>query len=288
MPLVTGHPRDLGHGFVVNRLLPSVVCRSVGPFVFLDHAGPIELQGDAARAVDVRPHPHIGLATLSYLLSGAMMHRDSLGSRQAIHPGDVNWMTAGRGISHSERFDVPGAFDAPGLELLQFWAALPGQDEEVPPAFEHHSARTLPIREATGTWMRLIAGTYDGLISPVHVYSPLVLAHVELQAGARFTPALIHEEQALYVVRGRVTHGGEEHPRGHLLVSGDQILGQTVALEDTTLIFFGGQPLGHRHLWWNFVSTRTDRIEQAKADWSSGRIPLPPDDRDEFIPLPIR
>jgi len=284
--LLDGRPADLGHGLTVRRLLPAAQRRMVGPFVFFDHAGPVRLPAETAHEADVRPHPHIGLSTVSYLLSGAVMHRDSLGTEQVIRPGDVNWMTAGRGISHSERFEDPAVSTAPGLELLQCWVALPEADEETDPTFAHHAVQTLPVIEDGGTWLRLVAGTAYGARSPVVTHSPLFFAHAQLRAGATLALPTGHTDRAAYVVRGEVEVGGQPHGPGRMVVApagGEPVL---TAHQDSTVVLLGGEPLGPRHLWWNFVSSRQERIEQAKADWAAGRMALPPHDRAEFIPLP--
>lgn len=288
--VVEGRQHDLGHGLIVLRNLPAETCRSVGPFVFLDHAGPVVMDAQAARAADVRPHPHIGLSTVSYLLSGAVRHRDNLGSDQVIHPGDVNWMTSGRGIVHSERFDTPGAFAGDGLELIQFWLALPEEAQEIAPTFNHYAAADLPQTEAEGTWLRLVAGEAFGLKSSVRTHSPSFYAHVQLKAGARVAVPTAYPERGAYVVRGRVHDeaSGADHDARRLLVFG---IGDTPvlrALEDSTVMLFGGEPLGPRFMWWNFVSSSKDRIRQAAADWKAGRMALPANDNEEFIPLPDR
>ena len=276
---------DLGHGLTVRRALPHARQCSVGPFVFWDHAGPVAVPANEVRQADVRPHPHIGLSTVSYLLSGSMTHRDSLGTHQVIRPGDVNWMTAGRGISHSERFTHPDSFEGGGLELLQSWVALPVEHEETPPAFAHTPASALPEGSEPGLWWRLVAGKAYGQRSPVVTHSPLFLVHAECDAGATLRLPGGHREQAAYVVRGEVEHAGVLHGAGELLVFDDATDALTVQ-KKATLMLFGGEPLGPRFVWWNFVSSRKERIEQAKADWSAGRFALPPDDHDEWIPLP--
>jgi redox-sensitive bicupin YhaK (pirin superfamily) len=277
---------DLGHGLTVRRVLPFAKRRSVGPFVFLDHAGPVPLPAKYVREVDVRPHPHIGLSTVSYLLSGQITHRDSLGTRQVIRPGDVNWMTAGRGISHSERFTYPDSYADGGLELMQHWVALPEADEETDPAFTHYAASELPELQRDGVWMRLVAGSAYGETSPVRTHSPLFYLHTEWQAGASLALPGGHSEQAVYVAKGEVEHAGHTYQPGQLLVFGNDSDARLTARTPATLMLFGGEPLGERHLFWNFVSSRKERIEQAKADWREGRFTLPPDDQDEWIPLP--
>ncbi len=284
--ILSGRSADLGHGLIVQRLLPHRERRMVGPFVFYDHAGPVVLPEATGRKADVRPHPHIGLATVSYLLSGAMVHRDSLGSEMKIAPGDVNWMTAGRGISHSERFEAAEAFSAPGLELLQSWVALPEADEEAEPAFDHYGVDRLPQGHDDGRWLRVIAGTAYGLASPVKTHSPLFYVHMELADGARFALPEGYTERAMYVVRGEVECDGRRIGAGHLAVMPEGASPRLCAIGETLVMLLGGEPLGNRHLWWNFVSSSRERIEQAKADWRAGRIALPPDDNGEFIPLP--
>ena len=284
--VITAREADLGHGLKVRRVLPYAKRRMVGPWIFVDHAGPVTLAAEDTRAADVRPHPHIGLSTVSYLLSGQVSHQDSLGVHQLINPGDVNWMTAGRGISHSERFKHPDSFAGGGLELMQLWVALPEADEETEPAFTHYPAADLPVRDEGGVWMRLIAGEAYGMKSPVRTHSPLFYLHTEWQPGARLALPGGHREQAAYVARGEVEHGGQTYVTGQLLVFGDDSDAVITAHTKSTLMIFGGEPLGERHIFWNFVSSRKERIEQAKADWAAGRIPLPPEDNQEWIPLP--
>ncbi|HLS55508.1 MAG TPA: pirin family protein, partial [Zeimonas sp.] len=218
--VIDARQADLGHGLAVRRVLPSAKRRMVGPFVFLDHAGPVTFPPDVGRSADVRPHPHIGLATVSYLLSGAVTHRDSLGIEQVIRPGDVNWMTAGRGIAHSERFEDSSVFVDPGLELLQSWVALPEKDEEAEPAFDHYPVRSLPEIRDGGTWLRLIAGQAYGMSSPVKTLSPLFQLHAVLQAGAKLDLPAGYGERAAYVVAGRVESAGRELVPGQMQVFG--------------------------------------------------------------------
>ena len=284
--VITAREADLGHGLKVRRVLPYAKRRMVGPWIFVDHAGPVTLAAEDTRAADVRPHPHIGLSTVSYLLSGQVSHQDSLGVHQLINPGDVNWMTAGRGISHSERFRHPDSFAGGGLELMQLWVALPEADEETEPAFTHYPAADLPVRDEGGVWMRLIAGEAYGMKSPVRTHSPLFYLHTEWQPGARLALPGGHREQAAYVARGEIEYGGQTYVPGQLLVFGDDADAVITAHTKSTLMIFGGEPLGERHIFWNFVSSRKERIEQAKADWAAGRIPLPPEDNQEWIPLP--
>lgn len=278
---------DLGNGLIVQRLLPYAKRRMVGPFIFLDHAGPLRLSPDTARQADVRPHPHIGLATVSYLFSGAITHRDSLGVEQVIRPGEVNWMTAGRGIAHSERFEDVRTLAEDGLELLQSWVALPQEDEEIAPAFENHPADTLPQASENGLRLRLVAGRAFGLHSPVSTRSPLFYVHAELRAGTDLTMPAEYTERAVYIAAGQLEVAGHVHAAGRLLVLAPGSEPRLHARSDCTLMLLGGEPLGPRHIWWNFVSSRKTRIEEAKADWQAGRIPLPPNDDREFIPLPV-
>jgi redox-sensitive bicupin YhaK (pirin superfamily) len=269
----------------VKRILPFRLQRMVGPFIFMDHAGPITEIPAQPSALDVLPHPHIGLSTVSYLFGGKVTHRDSLGVEQVIKPGEVNWMTAGRGIAHSERFEDPAAL-AGGLEMIQTWVALPEKDEEAAPSFNNYSSEALPVFTADGVWMRLIAGNAYGLKNKVEINSPLFYLHVVLQPGATFALPEEHTERGFYIVKGSVEIAGIIYGDSRLLVfnKGDDPLIR--ARENTTLMLLGGEPLGERHIWWNFVSSRKERIEQAKEDWKQGRIVLPPNDNKEFIPLP--
>jgi redox-sensitive bicupin YhaK (pirin superfamily) len=268
----------------VGRILPFAQRRMVGPFIFLDHMGPLALPPAVPRETDVRPHPHIGLSTITYLFEGEITHRDSLGYEQVIRPGAVNWMTAGQGISHSERFDGLRESGGP-LHGLQAWVAMPERDEESAPAFAHHAAGDLPVFHAPGVEARLIAGEAFGLRSRVVTHSPLFYVHAELAAGAALALPAGHSERAAYVVRGSLAHGAHSHAAGRLLVFGP---GDAAIRAETpaTVMLLGGEPLGPRHIWWNFVSSRKERIEQAKADWQAGRFKLPAHDDDEFIPLP--
>lgn len=284
--LIDARRADLGHGLVVRRILPYAKRHMVGPFIFFDHAGPVSLQGPEARKADVRPHPHIGLATVSYLFSGIITHRDSLGVEQAIRPGEVNWMTAGKGITHSERFDDPAAFAGNGLELLQSWVALPEADEECDPDFTHYALDQLPTAHDGGVWLRLIAGEAYGLRSAVKTRSPLFYLHTQLQPGARVEFPSGYTERAAYVARGEIECGAQRYTPGQLLVFTPGSTPTLRATQDATVMLFGGEPLGERHIFWNFVSSRLDRIEQAKSDWKAGRLALPPHDNHEFIPLP--
>jgi redox-sensitive bicupin YhaK (pirin superfamily) len=275
--------RDLGGGFEVRRILPSAQRRMVGPFVFLDHMGPTAFA--PGTGLDVRPHPHIALATITFLFEGEILHRDSLGSLQPIRPGEVNWMTAGRGIAHSER--TPPELRPAGSSLhgLQAWVALPQDREETDPEFMHHPASDLPAIEGDGLRMLLIAGSLSGKRSPVRTLSELFYADAALDAGALFRLPAEHAERALYLVSGSIELGGEVFEPGRLLVfrGGDEVPIRARAASRAMLL--GGAPLGPRHIWWNFVSSSQARIDQAKADWKAGRFaPVPGE--TEFIPLP--
>jgi len=281
--VVTPATRDLGEGFQVRRALPSLQRRMIGPFVFLDEMGPVRLAPGSG--LDVRPHPHIGLATVTYLFEGEILHQDSLGVRQPIRPGDVNWMIAGRGIVHSER--TPQALRArgPGVWGLQSWLALPQQDEELAPSFRHHPAAELPRSSIGGAEIRLIAGTLFGLRSPVKTLSALFYAEATLEEGARLELTPEHEERGAYIVDGQVSVDGQQFPRGRLVVFRPALHVVLEARTPARLMLLGGQTLGPRHIWWNFVSSSRERIEQAKQDWKAGRFASVPGD-PEFIPLP--
>lgn len=284
--VIDARPADLGGGFNVARVLPFRKRRMVGPFIFLDHAGPVNLPPDQLRKADVRPHPHIGLSTVSYLFGGQITHRDSLGVEQVIRPGEVNWMTAGRGIAHSERFEDPAQLAGGALEMIQTWVALPQADEESAPAFDNYQPGQLPIFTEGGLWMRLIAGDAFGLSNEVKTHSPLFYVHAVLQPGAKLGLPRGHAERAAYIAKGRVEVDGHSYASGRMLVFTREADPAIVAREASTVMLLGGEPVGERFIWWNFVSSRKERIEQAKADWKAGRIPLPPNDNAEFIPLP--
>jgi len=284
--VIDARRRDLG-GFEVGRVLPFAKRRMVGPFVFFDHMGPVEMPAGVPRSADVRPHPHIGLSTVTYLFSGEMRHQDSLGTDQQIRPGEVNWMTAGRGITHSERFD--GLIREHGglMNGIQAWVALPEALEETAPAFAHHAGPAdLPYYETGGLKARLIAGEAFGAKAAVKTHSPMFYVHWELDAGAKAGLPAEYPDRAAFIVSGAVEIDGVRYDEGHMLVFTP---GETVtftALEPSVVMLLGGEPLGERHLFWNFVASSMDRIEQAKDDWRAGRFPLPPHDHDEFIPLP--
>jgi redox-sensitive bicupin YhaK (pirin superfamily) len=273
---------DLG-GFSVRRVLPSVDCRSVGPFVFLDHIGPGRFA--PGQGIDVRPHPHIGLATVTYLFEGALGHRDTLGSVQVIRPGDVNWMTAGRGIAHSER--TPDAERAAGHAIhgLQFWVGLPEGAEESDPAFHHHPAASLPTWEQDGVTLRLMAGEAFGRQAPVRVYSPMFYVDAQMPAASRLPVDAPHAERGVLVLSGAVRVAGEALPPGELAVLAPGADASIEADVDSRLVLFGGAPLGPRHMWWNFVSSSRERIERARQDWRAQRFGTIPGET-ESIPLP--
>lgn len=276
----------LATGLDVRRILPFRLRRMVGPFIFMDHAGPVEIQHAQASSMDVLPHPHIGLSTVSYLFGGQVTHRDSLGVEQIIKPGEVNWMTAGSGIAHSERFEDPSALAGEAMEMIQTWVALPEKDEESSPSFTNYKPDELPIFTEKGTWMRLIAGNAYGLGNEVRTHSPLFYLHVVLDAGARFGLPGEYSERAIYVAKGSIEVGGHFYTAGQMLVFSRGVDPVIKAIEKTTIMLLGGEPLGEKYIWWNFVSSRRERIEQAKSDWKEGRIILPPTDNQEFIPLP--
>jgi redox-sensitive bicupin YhaK (pirin superfamily) len=282
---ITSRPRDLG-GFFVQRVLPSPERRLVGPFIFFDHMGPALLP--AGTGMDVRPHPHIGLATVTYLFQGEIVHRDSLGSEQVIRPGELNWMVAGRGIVHSERTAAERRKQAHAVHGIQAWVALPVGQEEAEPSFRHHAASELPEQVcAGGGHLRLIAGTGFGLRSPAIVSSPTLFADLQLPAAARFDFPDEHAERALYVVTGRVAVGEQSFGPGSMLVLRPGATVSVQAGEPTRAMLLGGEHLsGTREIFWNFVSSSAERIERAKRDWSEGRFPKVPGDELEFTPLP--
>jgi redox-sensitive bicupin YhaK (pirin superfamily) len=270
----------------VKRILPFRLRRMVGPFIFMDHAGPVTDVPSVPSSLDVLPHPHIGLSTVSYLFGGQVTHRDSLGVEQVIRPGEVNWMTAGKGIAHSERFEDPSALAGGELEMIQTWVALPEKDEEAIPSFNNFTPDQLPVFTDKGVWMRLIAGNAYGLTNEVKTNSPLFYLHVTLKQNARFGLPKEHPERGFYIAKGSVEVSGNTYHEGQMLVFNKGVDPLILAKENTTLMLLGGEPLGERFIWWNFVSSRKERIEQAKEDWKQGRIILPPNDDKEFIPLP--
>lgn len=281
--VIDSRARDLG-GFSVRRVLPSSLRRLVGPFIFFDQMGPARFA--AGEGIDVRPHPHIALATITYLFEGEILHRDSLGSEQRVRPGDVNWMVAGRGIVHSER--TPPAARAAGAALhgIQTWVALPREHEETAPSFEHHTRESLPEVRRPGALLRVLAGTAYGERAPTGVLSPTLFVHASLDEGASLEVDDGHEERALYIARGTLDCGGRSFTSGTMLVLRPGASAVVRASSRADVILVGGAPLdGPRHIWWNFVSTSKERIELAKADWRDGRFPAVPGE-DDFTPLP--
>lgn len=276
--------RSLGGGLDVGRVLPFAQRRMIGPFVFFDHMGPLDVAAGAPRSLDVRPHPHIGLSTVTYLFSGEVVHRDSVGSEQVIRPQEVNWMTAGRGITHSERFEKARAV-GDHLHGIQAWVALPTEDEETAPSFSHHADADLPQWTDAGVHGQLIAGSAYGLTAGVRTHSPLFYAHLDLEPGAFAEVPSGYTERAVYVATGEIEVDGQRHGAGRMLVLG-RGTSQIRALERSTIMVLGGEPLGERFLYWNFVSSSKERLEQAAQDWRAGRMKLPDADHDEFIPLP--
>ena len=278
--------RDLG-GFEVRRVLPASERQMVGPFIFFDQMGPALFA--PGRGIDVRPHPHINLATVTYLFEGEILHRDSLGTEQAISPGAVNWMTAGRGIAHSERTAAPVRARGGNVFGIQSWVALPAEAEETDPDFAHHGEAELPRLEDGGVQLRLIAGTLYGRRSPVRTFGALCYAHAELDAGAALAFDAEHEERAIYTIAGTIEIGGQPFDGGRLLVArpGERLTIR--ALSAARFMLLGGATMdGPRYIWWNFVSSRKERIRQACADWEAGRFDRIPGDDQEFIPLPER
>jgi redox-sensitive bicupin YhaK (pirin superfamily) len=282
--IIVPRVRDLGDGFSVRRALPHGKRQMVGPFIFFDQMGPVQLM--AGKGMDVRPHPHIGLATVTYVFDGSVMHRDSEGNALEITPGALNLMTAGRGIAHSERTPAGVRTSGSGLFFIQSWIALPQDHEEMAPRFEHFDAESLPIVEDKGVRARVIAGSAFGQKSPVGMVSEWFYAEVLLDAGANAPLDADYEERAIYVAEGEVDIAGDKFAAPQLLVfrPGDRIT--VTAVRSARLMFLGGAALeGPRYIWWNFVSSRQERIEQAKEEWKTGRFALIPGDATEFIPL---
>ena len=267
----------------MRRALPAVERRMVGPFIFLDQMGPLRLV--PGQKLDVRPHPHIGLSTMTYLLEGEILHRDSLGTVQMIRPGAINWMTAGRGIAHSERTPQEAAAGSL-LSGIQFWVALPKSHEEMRPAFLHLEASELPVVEDRNVSARIIAGDAFGDHSPLNAPHPMICVDIALATGAHIELPADHPEQALYVAGGEIELNGARYGQGQLLILPAGTRCSVRATSDVRSILLGGEPMdGPRHIWWNFVSSSKDRIEQAKQDWKLGRFPAVPGET-EFIPLP--
>ena len=287
--VIDARRKDLG-GFEVGRVLPFHARRMVGPFIFLDQMGPAEF-APGSDAINVRPHPHIGLSTLSYLFEGEIMHRDNTGATQAIRPGEVNWMTAGKGVVHSERTDPLKRTRGGPMHGMQAWIALPDHLEETDPAFHHLGEDGQPSYENGGLFARLVAGEAYGAKAAVPVSSPLFYVHWELAEGVRTAPppgrgAGGYSERALYVAKGRIEVGDQTFHAGQMVVLEPAAEPTIKALEPSTVMVLGGEPVGERLIWWNFVSSSADRLDQAKADWKAGRMALPEEDSFEFIPLP--
>jgi redox-sensitive bicupin YhaK (pirin superfamily) len=282
--LIDQRRRSLGR-FEVGRVLPHPHRHMVGPFIFFDHLGPVELPKGLPRDADVRPHPHIGLSTVTYLFAGEIMHRDSLGMEQAIRPGEVNWMTAGRGITHSERFERARREGGP-MHAIQSWVALPAAEEETEPHFVHHPEGDLPVSDEPGVWLRLLAGEAYGLRSKVKTHSPLFYVHATLETSSRIALPREYPERGAYLVSGAVTADGQAVSSGHMMIFEPKAPAVLEASVPSVLMLLGGAPVGERFIEWNFVSSSKERIEQAKADWRAGRMKLPVADNAEFIPLP--
>jgi redox-sensitive bicupin YhaK (pirin superfamily) len=287
--LVPAARRDLGDGFLVLRAVPTMAARSVGPFVFVDHFGPTTMA--PGKTMDVRPHPHIGLATVTYLFTGSIIHRDSLGTVQRIEPGAINWMTAGRGIVHSERTPEELRRQERTMHGMQTWIGLPEAVEESEPSFLHTPAHALPARELDGARAHVLLGRAFGLQSPVPTFSDTLYCAIELQPGATLSVAAEHAERALYVTEGALDVDGTRVNPGTLAMLAPEASVPIRAAPDSPFaraMLLGGEPLGHRFVWWNFVSSRRERIEQAKADWVAQRIGHVIDEpAGEFIPLPV-
>jgi redox-sensitive bicupin YhaK (pirin superfamily) len=284
METIAPKPRDLGDNFMVRRALPAIEKRMIGPFIFWDEFGPARFE--AGKGLDVRPHPHINLATVTYLFEGEIFHRDTLGSAQTIRPGDVNWMNAGRGIAHSERTAPDLRVTGSAIAGIQSWVALPETQEESAPFFRHHAESELPLIEGEGKSVRVIAGELYGEQSPVETYSAMFYADARLEAGASAPLDTNHEERGIYLISGAIEIGGQTHEAGRLLYFRPGVPVTIRARGPARFMLLGGAPLGPRHIWWNFVSSRKERIEQAKEDWKAGRFGVVAGDDMEFIPLP--
>jgi len=287
--VIDARKKDLG-GFEVGRVLPFARKRMVGPFIFLDHMGPAEF-APGADAINVRPHPHIGLSTLSYLFEGEMTHRDSTGAHNIILPGEVNWMTAGKGVVHSERTEPERVATGGKLNGMQAWIALPLEREDDDPSFTHHAGADLPSYEQAGLFARLVAGEAYGARASVPVASPLFYVHWEMAPGVRAAPPRGsgdggYSERAIYVATGAVEVGDRRLNAGQMAILEPRAEPVVTAIEPSTVMLLGGEPVGPRLIWWNFVASTQDRMDAAKADWKAGRMKLPAGDDHEFIPLP--
>jgi redox-sensitive bicupin YhaK (pirin superfamily) len=282
---IPGKAHDLGDGFIVTRILPSLVRRSVGPFIFFDYFGPVDFA--PGKGIDVRPHPHIGLATITYLFEGAQMHRDTLGTVQEVLPGDVNWMTAGRGIAHSERTGAETRARGHRMHGIQSWVGLPQAHEEAPPGFQHVASADLPTRTERNVTLKLITGEAFGLKSPVKTFSPIFYADARFAPGGSLHVGPEHEERAFLVIDGEIQTGADVHQPGAMLFLEPGEEATLYSDGPARVMLLGGAPLdGERHLWWNFVSSSRARIEQAKQDWNNGVFGKISGDAVEFIPLP--
>jgi hypothetical protein len=281
--MIEARTRDID-GFPVGRVLPAAARRMVGPFIFFDHMGPASLP--PGQGMGVRPHPHIHLATVTYLFEGEVLHRDSVGSEQIIRPGAINWMTAGRGIVHSERTPPDALAAGPRVHGLQVWVALPRAHEDVAPSFSHHPAESLPELGDTGVVLRVLAGSAYGATSPVPVLSPMVYVEAQLDAGTRLAIPCDYEERAIYVVEGDVSCDRTRFAPRSMAVLQPGTEPELDAHTPARIMLLGGAPLdGPRYIWWNFVSSSQERIEQAARDWRAGRFPKVPGDEVEFVPL---
>jgi redox-sensitive bicupin YhaK (pirin superfamily) len=276
--------RDIGP-FSVRRALPAAQRQMVGPFIFLDHLGPTEVI--SSEKFDVRPHPHIGLATVTYLYEGTIVHRDSVGNEQAISPGDVNWMTAGKGIAHSERSRPETHGHKVKSHGIQTWVALPKRHEEAAPGFSHHDVGELPVIAGDGATVRLAVGTLYGAKAPMPTFSEMFFADVTLEAGGVLPVDATHEERGAYLAEGTVEIAGDAFEAGRLIVFRPGDTHTIKARTPARFLLLGGEPMdGHRHIWWNFVSSSKERIEEAKNDWRNGRFDKVFGDEKDFIPMP--
>jgi redox-sensitive bicupin YhaK (pirin superfamily) len=283
--IVEPRHRDLG-GFGVERILPAVGRRHLGPFVFFDHMGSADFHFAPGTGMDVRPHPHICLATVTYLFDGAVVHRDTLGSVQTIRPGDINWMVAGRGIAHSERTSPEDRTTGIAAHGLQLWCALPTEQEETHPSFDHWPAAKLPVLQDAGKTARILAGTAWGVTAPTRVLSPTFYVDVQLAAGGSIDVPANYSERGVFVVEGAVQLGAHSLTPGPIIVLEPNASVTLRADRPARVIMLGGESVGERHIWWNFVASSRERIEAAKADWTAGKFGLIPGDDQEFIPLP--
>ncbi|MDO6706889.1 pirin family protein [Photobacterium sp. 1_MG-2023] len=280
--ILTPKEKDLG-GFSVRRLLPTIQQKMVGPWIFFDHMGPAHFP--AGEGINVRPHPHIGIATVTYLFDGEILHRDSLGHLQPIKPGDINLMISGRGIVHSERERYDVTAKAHTLHGLQLWLALPVQDEECEPAFHHYPSDTIPALQVKGVPVRVMMGTAYGVTAPVKTFADTLYVEAELQPGQRLTLPMA-DERALYIAQGQVSAKDSVLPEHSMAIFSPQEGIEIEAAEPSRIAIIGGENIGPRFIEWNFVSSRKERIEQAKEDWRNQQFPVVPGDETEFIPLP--